>query len=133
MTERPDSHGTFAPDSPQRAALQTSLCPNDRDLIGYLHLAAEAIEEHDEGDQGSDHGWKSEELLSAYLAVNIAIGKVKETAELLSLLQRWAALDAGAWLVERHADEKARLLADTRAAIAKAENKSNPAPDEESQ
>lgn len=40
--------------------------------------------------------------------------------ELLSIAQRWAAIDGGAWHVERHAREKAELLAETRAAIAKA-------------
>lgn len=40
--------------------------------------------------------------------------------DLLALLQRWSALDGGSWHVERHAREKAELLADTRAAIAKA-------------
>ena len=40
--------------------------------------------------------------------------------ELLSIAMRWAALDAGAWNGVRHAYEKTELLADTRAAIAKA-------------
>jgi hypothetical protein len=40
--------------------------------------------------------------------------------ELLAIAQRWGALDGGAWHVERHAAEKAELLADTRGAIAKA-------------
>lgn len=40
--------------------------------------------------------------------------------ELLSIAERWAALDGGAWHVQRHASEKAELLADTAAAIAKA-------------
>lgn len=40
--------------------------------------------------------------------------------DLLSIAQRWAALDGGAWAVERHAREKAELLTDTRAAIARA-------------
>lgn len=41
--------------------------------------------------------------------------------DLLSIAQRWAAIDGGAWHVERHASEKSELLADTKAAIAKAE------------
>lgn len=41
--------------------------------------------------------------------------------DLLSIAKRWAALDAGSWHVDRHAAEKAELLADTRAAIDKAE------------
>ena len=40
--------------------------------------------------------------------------------ELLSICRRWIAVDAGAWAVHRHAGEKADLLRDTRAAIAKA-------------
>ena len=41
--------------------------------------------------------------------------------DLLSIAKQWAAIDGGAWHVERHAAEKAELLADTRAAIAKAQ------------
>lgn len=37
---------------------------------------------------------------------------------LLSIARRWVALDAGAWAVDRHASEKAELLAATRALIA---------------
>lgn len=40
--------------------------------------------------------------------------------KLLSIAERWAALDGGAWHVQRHANEKAELLADTAAAIAAA-------------
>lgn len=40
--------------------------------------------------------------------------------DLISIAQRWAVLDGGVWHVERHAREKAELLAETRAAIAKA-------------
>jgi hypothetical protein len=40
--------------------------------------------------------------------------------ELLHLVRCWAALDAGAWHVERHAHEKAGLIAKTEAAIKKA-------------
>jgi hypothetical protein len=40
--------------------------------------------------------------------------------ELLSIAKRWAALDGGAWNVERHAAEKAKLIQDTQTAIAKA-------------
>ena len=43
---------------------------------------------------------------------------------LLSIAKRWAALDGGRWLQERYAREKAELLADTAAAIAKAEGRS---------
>ncbi len=42
--------------------------------------------------------------------------------DLLSIARRWAALDGGAWHVERHAAEKQELLADTRAAISKAQS-----------
>ena len=41
--------------------------------------------------------------------------------ELLSIARHWVALDSGAWHAERHAAEKAELLADTLAAIAKAQ------------
>lgn len=40
--------------------------------------------------------------------------------ELLSIAERWAALDGGAWHVQRHSNEKAELLADTAVVIAKA-------------
>ncbi len=40
--------------------------------------------------------------------------------DLLFIAQRWAAIDGGSWHVERHAREKAELLADTATAIAKA-------------
>jgi hypothetical protein len=39
---------------------------------------------------------------------------------LLSIAERWAALDAGSWHQVRYENEKAELLADTRFAIAKA-------------
>jgi hypothetical protein len=45
---------------------------------------------------------------------------IAATPELLSIAERWAALDGGAWHVQRHANEKAELLADTAAVIAKA-------------
>lgn len=41
--------------------------------------------------------------------------------ELLSIAQRWRALDYGGWHPERHARDKDQLLADTDAAIALAE------------
>lgn len=45
--------------------------------------------------------------------------------KLLAVARRWAALDAGSWHgswhQERYASEKAELLSDTRAAIARAE------------
>lgn len=46
--------------------------------------------------------------------------------ELLSIAQQWAAIDGGAWHVERHARAKTELLQATRAAIAKAEGKPFP-------
>ena len=46
--------------------------------------------------------------------------ELRAAPDLLSIARRWAALDAGAWHADRHTDEKAQLLADTRAAIAKA-------------
>lgn len=45
---------------------------------------------------------------------------IASVTDLLSLAERWVALDAGAWAVGRYAAEKAQLVADTRAAIAKA-------------
>lgn len=44
--------------------------------------------------------------------------------DLLSLVKRWAALDGGSWHPDRHATNKAELLAETRDAIAKAEGAS---------
>ncbi len=41
--------------------------------------------------------------------------------ELLSIARRWVALDGGSWHVVRHASDKAQLLADTAAVIAKTE------------
>jgi len=40
--------------------------------------------------------------------------------DMLTLARRWLALDGGAWLVDRHTNEKRQLIEDTRAAIAKA-------------
>jgi len=40
--------------------------------------------------------------------------------DLLSIAQKWAALDGGSWNVARHGREKAELLAETIAAIAAA-------------
>ena len=40
--------------------------------------------------------------------------------DLLSIARRWAAIDGGAWNVERYASERAELMTDTRAVIARA-------------
>lgn len=40
--------------------------------------------------------------------------------DLLAIAERWAAIDGGSWNVDRHAAEKAELVADTAAVIAKA-------------
>jgi len=45
---------------------------------------------------------------------------IAATPDLLSIAKRWAALNGGEWHAERHAREKAELLRDTQAAIAKA-------------
>lgn len=45
---------------------------------------------------------------------------IAASPDLLSIAQRWAALDAGVWLADRYAAEKEQLLADTRAALSKA-------------
>ncbi len=47
---------------------------------------------------------------------------IAEAPDLLSIAKRWAALDGGSWQGDRHACEKAELLADTRTAIAKTES-----------
>lgn len=61
-------------------------------------------------------------------AESIANGRLMTAApELLSIARRWAALDAGGWHPDRHAADKAELLAATRAAIAKAEKPWAPA------
>lgn len=49
---------------------------------------------------------------------NVHRQRVNEREVLVSLLQQWAALDAGSWHAVRHENEKARLLDDTRAALA---------------
>lgn len=41
--------------------------------------------------------------------------------QMLDIAKRWAAIDGGAWHVERYEREREELLADTRAAIAAAE------------
>jgi hypothetical protein len=41
--------------------------------------------------------------------------------DLLSIAKRWAAIDGGAWHIERYEREREELLADTHAAIAAAE------------
>ena len=94
----------------------------------------------------SDHGWRamamcgSEWMVAAPVSATRRVegGVVTQTFwdhaanarrivqcvnahdELVSLLQQWADLDAGAWHAVRHANEKERLLEETRAAIAKA-------------
>ena len=45
----------------------------------------------------------------------VAYDAASEIERLRSLLTQWAALDAGSWNVNRHAREKAELLAETRA------------------
>lgn len=52
----------------------------------------------------------AEAVANAYL--------IHAAPSLLSIAKRWAAIDGGAWHVERHAREKVELLADTHAAIA---------------
>jgi len=52
---------------------------------------------------------------SGDVAANGAL--IAAAPKLLGLLQQWAALDGGDWNVERHAREKAELLAETRATI----------------
>lgn len=47
-------------------------------------------------------------------------GLIAAAPEMLSIVQRWFALDGGAWNVERHAKEKSKLHKDTAEAIAKA-------------
>jgi hypothetical protein len=42
-------------------------------LLMALHVAADAIKEKDVGDPTSRHGWKSEELLEAWLEIRAAI------------------------------------------------------------
>jgi hypothetical protein len=41
----------------------------------------------------------------------------REIERLRALMSRWSALDGGSWAVERHAREKAELLAETRAQL----------------
>jgi len=60
---------------------------------------------------------------TAYVA-NVADAMLYATApDLLSIAKRWAALDAGGWHPDRCASDKAALIVDTLAAIAKAEGK----------
>lgn len=40
---------------------------------------------------------------------------------LLALLRRWNALDGGSWHVERHAQEKTKLICDTREVLGQLE------------
>lgn len=49
---------------------------------------------------------------------------IASAPDLLSIAKRWLALDAGSWHPVRYARERAELLADTQAAIAKAEPQS---------
>ncbi len=53
------------------------------------------------------------------------VGRLEvERDELLKLLRRWNAIDAGSSAPDRHASEKQELIADTRAAVAKVEGRS---------
>lgn len=75
-----------------------------------------------------DHGYETREgralfaLYTFQVELRAAIRRFHATApDLLQIAKRWAALDSGAWHVERHASEKKKLLRDTIAAIAKTE------------
>lgn len=46
-----------------------------------------------------------------------------ERAEMLSIIKRWAAVDAGMWHPDRYVADKARLLIDTHALIARADGR----------
>lgn len=48
---------------------------------------------------------------------------IASAPDLLSVAKRWAVLDAGGWRPDRCAADKAQLIVDTLAAIAKAEGK----------
>jgi hypothetical protein len=57
-------------------------------------------------------------IASAAVAAPSLIAEIKkltkERDDLISLVQRWVALDGGAWHIERHAREKEELKADSR-------------------
>ncbi len=51
-----------------------------------------------------------------------------DEAELVSMLQRWNALDGGSWNVDRHARDKAELKSDTRSLLAKVKDSGSLSP-----
>ena len=55
-----------------------------------------------------------------YSTVDANASMIAAAPRLLAIAERWAALDGGSWHVQRHANEKAELLAETIAAIAAA-------------
>ena len=64
-----------APDG--RAAANASLIAAAPDLYAALEAAADAIMDCDEGDPTSETGWKSDELLDAWLAAMNALRKAR--------------------------------------------------------
>jgi hypothetical protein len=70
-----------------------------------------------------DFGYETREgkaLFALYKSQVALRATIRSEPDLLSIAKRWISLDGGTWNVERHAREKAELLKDTAAAIAKA-------------
>lgn len=97
--------------------------PEDRRNAGII---TEALNVHHET------GLTPQQLRADLNATKNVLGATREHVcrlederdELLKLLRRWNAIDAGSWAPDRHANEKRELIADTRATIAKVEGRS---------
>lgn len=79
-----------------------------------------------EGLVEGPNGYDVAEVYSDDCDYEEALANARLTAaapDLLDIAKRWAALDGGAWDVQRHAAEKRDLISDTQAAITKAESR----------
>lgn len=70
--------------------------------------------------QSAGWQWPPTNIARLYKSQVALRATIRSEPDLLSIAKRWIALDGGTWNVERHAREKAELLKDTAAAIAKA-------------
>ena len=103
----------------------SNLIPED-EIGAAAQLAAEA------GTVFHETGLTPQQLRADLNATKNVLGATREHVqrleverdELLKLLRRWNAIDAGSWAPDRHANEKRELIADTRAAISKVEGRS---------
>jgi hypothetical protein len=61
-----------------RRAESEALRDTIADLVKALKMAADTIEAHDPGNQYTETGWASQELLDAWVEINAALAKAKQ-------------------------------------------------------